>query len=71
MIIKFYELNPIVSITQYQRVAEVISSYGKGGKDQKFDVLKFATILQQERSTYEKIFKFTNLWFKGYNQISP
>ena len=60
LILKYYELSPSASITQYQRVEPVISSYGNGGKHQIFDVLKFATILQQERSAYEKIFELTS-----------
>ena len=60
LILKYYELGPSASITQYQRVEDVISSYGNGGKDQIFDVFKFSTILQQERSAYEKIFELTS-----------
>jgi hypothetical protein len=60
LLYKHYELNPLASITQYQRVEDVISSYGYGGKDQIFDALRFATILLQERSAYEKIFELTS-----------
>ena len=60
MIIKFYELNPTASFTQYQRLEDIISSYGVGGKDQIFDVINFSTIVQQERSAYDKIFELTS-----------
>jgi hypothetical protein len=45
LIIKHYELSPSASIIHSQRIDEVISSYGKGGKDRNFDILKFASNL--------------------------
>ena len=61
LIIKHYELGPSASITQSQRIDEVIASYGKGDKDQHFDILKFASNLQQDRSAYEKIFELSSV----------
>ncbi len=60
LILKYYELSPSASIPQYQRVEAVISSYWNGVKDQIFGVLKFATILQQERRANKKIFELTS-----------
>ena len=61
LIIKHYEFSQRASITQSQRIDEIIALYGKGGKpgkDQIFDILKSASNLQQDKSDYEKIFEF-------------
>jgi hypothetical protein len=61
LIIKHYELSLSASITQSQRIDEVRASYGKGGKDQNLDLLKFVSKLQQDRNAYEKIFELSSV----------
>ena len=58
--VKYYELRPGASSTQYKKVEDIISNYGKGEKDQYFDCRKFSNALQQARSAYELIFDLTS-----------
>jgi hypothetical protein len=57
LIIKHYELSQRASITQSQRIDEIIALYGKGGKlgkDQNFEILKSVSNLQQDKKERQK-----------------
>ena len=57
---RYYKLGSNAGFAQYKVIQDHIANYGKGEKDQYFDVRKFANDLQQKRSVYELVFDLTS-----------
>jgi hypothetical protein len=60
LMIRQWDLNTAAKTTQQQRIEEAILSYGTAEKDQFFDARRWATVVQAERSAYEKSFGLTS-----------
>ncbi len=62
LMIRLWDLNTAAITTQqhWQRIEEAISSYGIAENDQFFDARRWATVVQAERSAYEKSFGLTS-----------